>query len=68
MIASERATFGSGSDVDGPAVAPAGTRGPYSHLETDGPREAWLTLVDEFVAERRRDRLAAQGLLPGNGR
>jgi lysophospholipase len=48
--------------------APAGTKGPYSHLEADSTREAWLTLVDDFVAERRRDRLAAQGLLPTHGR
>ncbi|HYE47920.1 MAG TPA: alpha/beta hydrolase [Caulobacter sp.] len=46
---------------------PPGTRGPYSHLEADPPRDAWLALVEEFVAERRRDRLAAQGLLPLHG-
>lgn len=46
---------------------PVGSRGPYAHLEGDSPREAWLALVDDFVAERRRDRLAAQGLLPAHG-
>ena len=46
---------------------PSGTRGPYSHLEADSPRDAWLALVEAFVVERRRDRLAAQGLLPSHG-
>lgn len=48
--------------------APAGTKGPYAHLEADSPRNAWLALVDEFIAERRRERLATQGLATVHGR
>jgi len=36
--------------------APAGARGPYFHLEADGPRGAWLTTVDGFAHRLLSDR------------
>jgi lysophospholipase len=47
--------------------APPGAKGPYSQLEADGPRGAWLTSVDGFVRDRRAERLAAQGSASHHG-
>jgi hypothetical protein len=43
-----------------------GAVGPYSHLESDGPRGAWLTAVDGFLRSRQAERLSRQGLSPGH--
>lgn len=49
------------------APSPPGARGPYFHLDLDGPRGAWLAQLDGFVRERRAERAPKQGPAPDHG-
>lgn len=49
------------------APRPPGARGPYFHLDADGPRGAWLAQVDGFVRERRSIAPSAQAPAPAHG-
>ncbi|MBI1407613.1 MAG: alpha/beta fold hydrolase [Caulobacter sp.] len=47
---------------------PPGAVGPYSQLEADGPRGAWLAMIDKFVRRHAASGEPAANPLPDHGR